>query len=148
MINGVQEDDAGDYSCIASNKAGNLSRPFAVRLSGPPVIDKGEEEMDVTIGSSISLTCNVISGTGNISVSWLIDGKPVENGQYSPTVQVRVLVAFLETSGLQIVDRRVQVTDARVSDSGKYICVVKNEAGEARKTFDLSVLGNHRLSLL
>lgn len=31
--------------------------------------------------------------------------------------------------------------NARLSDTNKYVCVVSNEAGEARKTFDLSVLG-------
>lgn len=42
---------------------------------------------------------------------------------------------------LQVLDRRVEVSNARLSDAGKYICVARNEAGEARKTFDLSVLG-------
>ena len=132
IVNGVQDKDGGDYSCTAINKAGNASRTFVVRLSGPPIVDKGQEELDVTVGDSITLTCNVVSGTGNINVSWIVDGKPVGNGRISPTVEV--------------VDRRIQVSDARLSDSGKYICVASNEAGEARKTFDLSVLGQLKLN--
>lgn len=53
MIASVQDGDAGDYTCIASNKAGDASRTFVVRLSGPPVVDKGREELDVTVGDSI-----------------------------------------------------------------------------------------------
>lgn len=38
-------------------------------------------------------------------------------------------------------DRRIEIRNARLSDSGSYVCVVQNEAGEARKTYELTVLG-------
>ncbi|CAI4229355.1 unnamed protein product [Auanema sp. JU1783] len=126
ILNTVDDSDAGEYQCSAINKAGNASRTFVVRLTGPPVLDQGHEAMDVKVDDSLTLTCNVVSGTGNLSYSWMIDGRPVTNGEHSSTVQIS--------------DRRVQVTNARLSDSGQYVCIVRNEAGEARKTFDLAVL--------
>ncbi|VDK37430.1 unnamed protein product [Gongylonema pulchrum] len=86
--------------------------------------------MDVVVGDFVILTCKVVSGTGKLTVKWIIDGREVENGQISPTVLVD--------------DRRVEIRNARLSDSGNYVCVVENEAGEARKTFDLAVLERPR----
>ncbi|KAK6759923.1 hypothetical protein RB195_021467 [Necator americanus] len=126
VITNVDGQNAGKYTCRASNKAGNVTRDFVVRLTGPPVIDQGAEQLDMIVGDTMSITCRIVSGTGNVTVSWIIDGKPVSNGVLSPTVEV--------------LDRRVEVSNARLSDAGKYICVARNEAGEARKTFDLSVL--------
>ncbi|EYB86265.1 hypothetical protein Y032_0282g1277 [Ancylostoma ceylanicum] len=126
VITNVDGQSAGKYTCHARNKAGNATRDFVVRLTGPPVIDQGAEQLDMIVGDTMSITCRVVSGTGNLTVSWIIDGKPVPNGVLSPTVEV--------------LDRRVEVSNARLSDAGKYICVARNEAGEARKTFDLSVL--------
>uniref|UniRef100_A0A183HEQ8 Ig-like domain-containing protein n=1 Tax=Onchocerca flexuosa TaxID=387005 RepID=A0A183HEQ8_9BILA len=40
----------------------------------------------------------------------------------------------------QVDDRRIEIRNARLSDSGNYVCVVQNEAGEARKTYELTVL--------
>lgn len=39
-------------------------------------------------------------------------------------------------------DRRIEIRNARLSDSGNYVCIVENEAGQARKKFDLAVLGS------
>uniref|UniRef100_A0A0K0DQ12 Ig-like domain-containing protein n=1 Tax=Angiostrongylus cantonensis TaxID=6313 RepID=A0A0K0DQ12_ANGCA len=168
VITSVDGKSSGKYTCLASNKAGNASRDFVVRLTalftdvfqpqymntqrhgqkshvrhlrqrfsksafdhalnvGPPVIDQGVEQLEVIVGDTLNLNCRVVSGIGNVTVSWIIDGNPVTNGVLSPSVEV--------------LDRRVEVSNARLSDAGKYVCVASNEAGEARKTFDLSVLG-------
>lgn len=37
--------------------------------------------------------------------------------------------------------QRLQISQAQVSDSGMYICIATNEAGESEKTFDLQVWG-------
>ncbi|EJW70372.1 hypothetical protein WUBG_18720, partial [Wuchereria bancrofti] len=41
-------------------------------------------------------------------------------------------------------DRRIEIRNARLSDSGNYICVIENEAGEARKTYQLTVNGTYK----
>ena len=42
---------------------------------------------------------------------------------------------------IQVMDRTIKITNAKVADSGQWICIARNSAGESRKTFDLSVLG-------
>ncbi|GMT31155.1 hypothetical protein PFISCL1PPCAC_22452 [Pristionchus fissidentatus] len=125
-VKDARESDAGRYTCEASNEAGTVHKDFVVRLTGPPVIDQGMELLDMSVGDTMTLTCLVTAGTGNLSVAWEVNGKPVSNGNVSSTVEVA--------------DRRIKISDARLSDSGRYVCIAQNEAGEARKTFDLSVL--------
>ncbi|GMT05475.1 hypothetical protein PENTCL1PPCAC_27649, partial [Pristionchus entomophagus] len=125
-VKGARDVDAGRYTCEASNEAGAVHKDFVVRLTGPPVLDQGMEMLDMSVGDTMTLTCQVTAGSGNLSVSWEVNGKPVGNGSVSTTVEVS--------------DRRIKISDARLSDSGSYVCIAQNEAGEARKTFDLSVL--------
>lgn len=41
--------------------------------------------------------------------------------------------------------RTLRLTHTTVSNEGQYTCVVTNAAGEARKDFDLSVLGRYMI---
>lgn len=60
-----------------------------VRFPGPPVFDKGHEEKDVAVGDSVILSCKVDEkGSGNVDVSWVYNGNPVENGQLSDSIEV------------------------------------------------------------
>uniref|UniRef100_A0A0M3IE08 Hemicentin-1 n=1 Tax=Ascaris lumbricoides TaxID=6252 RepID=A0A0M3IE08_ASCLU len=170
-VNRASDQFGGRYTCDARNKVGHATRDFLVKLTAPPVLDRGSQELDVVVGDYIVLTCKVMSGTGTLSVKWLVDGKPVHNGPISPTVSVNCFPRFLDMSisqrnltarvrsnglegpvverdnglGLGIVqvnDRRIEIRNARLSDSGNYVCIVENEAGQARKKFDLAVLGS------
>uniref|UniRef100_F1KPK8 Hemicentin-2 n=1 Tax=Ascaris suum TaxID=6253 RepID=F1KPK8_ASCSU len=129
-VNRASDQFGGRYTCDARNKVGHATRDFLVKLTAPPVLDRGSQELDVVVGDYIVLTCKVMSGTGTLSVKWLVDGKPVHNGPISPTVSVN--------------DRRIEIRNARLSDSGNYVCIVENEAGQARKKFDLAVLERPR----
>lgn len=37
--------------------------------------------------------------------------------------------------------RQLHILSVQVSDSGRFTCIAKNSAGEARKNYDLKVLG-------
>ncbi|WKY14387.1 hypothetical protein Q1695_000159 [Nippostrongylus brasiliensis] len=132
IITNIDGQKSGKYTCRASNKAGNATRDFVVRLTGPPVMESDFEHLDMNVGESRSIVCRVVSGIGNITTQWLIHGQPAPNGQLSPTVEV--------------IDRSVEISNAQLSDSGEYICVARNEAGEARKTFEISVLEGPRFN--
>ncbi|EFO22762.2 hypothetical protein LOAG_05722 [Loa loa] len=103
-INAAREGLDGRYTCTATNKVGQATRDFIIKLTAPPVLDRDIQEMEVVVGEFVILTCKVLSGTGK-----LVD------------------------------DRRIEIRNARLSDSGSYVCVVQNEAGEARKTYELIV---------
>uniref|UniRef100_A0A0R3RPN6 Immunoglobulin I-set domain protein n=1 Tax=Elaeophora elaphi TaxID=1147741 RepID=A0A0R3RPN6_9BILA len=119
-INVAREGLDGRYTCTVTNKVGRASRDFIVKLTAPPVLDRGgNQEIEVVVGEFVILTCKVLSGTGKLATKWIIDGQETH---------------------IQVDDRRIEIRSARLSDSGSYVCVVENEAGEARKTYELTVL--------
>ncbi|VDL71887.1 unnamed protein product [Nippostrongylus brasiliensis] len=90
IITNIDGQKSGKYTCRASNKAGNATRDFVVRLTGPPVMESDFEHLDMNVGESRSIVCRVVSGIGNITTQWLIHGQPAPNGQLSSTVEVIV----------------------------------------------------------
>uniref|UniRef100_A0A915PVG6 Ig-like domain-containing protein n=1 Tax=Setaria digitata TaxID=48799 RepID=A0A915PVG6_9BILA len=129
-VNVAREGLDGRYTCTATNKIGRASRDFIIKLTAPPVLDRDVHEMNAVVGDFVILSCEVLSSTGKLVVKWMIDGRDVENGQ----VNSNILVA----------GRRVEIRNVRLSDSGSYVCVVQNEAGEARKTYELTVFERPR----
>ncbi|CAG9531886.1 unnamed protein product [Cercopithifilaria johnstoni] len=115
-INVARKGLDGRYTCTATNKVGQASRDFIIKLTAPPIIDRsGIQEIEVVAGEFVILTCKILNDGGKLSTKWIIDGQEVD-------------------------DRRIEIRNARLSDSGSYVCVVENEAGEARKTYELTVL--------
>ena len=85
---------------------------------------------DVTVirGGNVSLLCDA-DGVPRPAVSWLKDGRPI-TGQPG--------VAVLDEG------RLLQITAAKVSDTGRYSCVAVNAAGQADSRQDVSVHGETR----
>jgi len=104
------------------------------------------EQRDVIAGDTVTLSCNVLSGTGNVTIRWIIDGRPVTNGPQGPTVFVSSNFYFGGKHS-KVENRRIEIRGARLSDAGNFECVVENEAGQTRKMFELSVLGRLRYSI-
>ncbi|VDK52867.1 unnamed protein product [Anisakis simplex] len=88
-VNRASDKFGGRYTCHARNKVGYATRDFLVQLTAPPVLDSGSQHLDINVGDFTVLTCEIVSGTGTLSVKWLVDGKAVRNGPVSPTVTVR-----------------------------------------------------------
>ena len=63
-------------------------------------MDQSLQRIDVEVGAFVVLMCKVVSGAGNITVRWMIDGKPVENGRYTQTTTVREMQSSAITSQL------------------------------------------------
>lgn len=89
----------------------------------PPVLEPAEFQNDVTVvrGSPVVLLCEA-QGNPLPLVSWMKDGEPLlpQSLEQGPGLQ-------LETVG--------------AGDSGTYSCVAASEAGEARRHFQLTVMG-------
>lgn len=85
----------------------------------------GTEEITIVKGSSASMTC-ITDGTPTPRMSWLKDGQPLG-------LNTRLAV---NTQGMVL-----QLVKAETEDSGRYICIASNEAGEVSKHFNLKVLG-------
>ncbi|NXK97014.1 HMCN1 protein, partial [Formicarius rufipectus] len=118
--------DAGRYSCVVTNAAGQLSKDFHLSILVPPGIVGEDKLEDVRVKENhgVTLTCEV-TGSPAPRVSWLKDGQPVpEDGQ------LRVAPG----------GRSLHIPRARVADTGRYTCVASNAAGDRSRTRSLNVL--------
>lgn len=97
--------------------------PRLLPCAVPPVLEPVEFQNDVAVvrGSSVVLPCEA-RGSPLPLVSWMKDGEPLlpQSLEQGPSLQ-------LETAG--------------AADSGTYSCVAVSEAGEARRHFQLTVMG-------
>ncbi|XP_053415690.1 hemicentin-2 [Nycticebus coucang] len=123
----VRAEDAGRYSCKASNEVGEDWLHYELFVLTPPVILGGTEEVveEVTVNASstVSLECPAL-GNPVPTISWLQNGLP-----FSPSPRLQVLE-----------DGQVlQVSTAEVADAASYMCVAENQAGSAEKLFTLRV---------
>lgn len=89
----------------------------------PPVLEPAEFQNHVAVvrGSSVVLPCEA-QGNPLPLVSWMKDGEPL----FPQSLE--------QGSGLQL-------ERAGAGDSGTYSCVAVSEAGEARRHFQLTVMG-------
>jgi hypothetical protein len=80
----------------------------------------------VIIGSTITIKCNV-HGVPSPRVQWLLNNQALDarNKRY------RIL-----DNGYQL-----EIANTEISDSGRYTCIAKNDAGIVDRDFDLDVLG-------
>ncbi|XP_068513036.1 hemicentin-2 isoform X2 [Anas acuta] len=124
----VQEEDAGRYTCEASNEAGRDRVHYELEVLAAPAIRGAEEEqveeVTATTNSTVRFEC-AASGRPVPAVSWLRDHVPIAA---SPRHQL------LEGGTV------LQVAVAEVGDAGSYVCVAENPAGSAEKHFALTVL--------
>lgn len=86
--------------------------------------------MDVVVieENNVTMECDP-SGSPQPMLTWLREGIPLNNGD-----------------GLKILrnGRQLHLEKAQASDSGLYLCVAVNVAGQANKKYDLKVFGKYR----
>uniref|UniRef100_A0A673IBQ3 Hemicentin-1 n=1 Tax=Sinocyclocheilus rhinocerous TaxID=307959 RepID=A0A673IBQ3_9TELE len=123
----AQAEDSGRYTCVAVNEAGEDSIQYDVRVLIPPSIrgDDGDlhDEITVLVNKTTLLECQV-DGSPTPKISWIKDSQPL-----TPDNTHRLL-----SNG-----RTLQILNAQVTDTGRYVCVAQNLAGTAEKSFNLHV---------
>ncbi|XP_063796284.1 hemicentin-1 isoform X2 [Pseudophryne corroboree] len=123
----AQIEDTGSYYCVAINEAGKDSLHYNVRVLLPPTFEEANENLLENITSlanhTILLDCSVKSDPAP-TVHWQKDGHVIKEGK-----QYQIL-----SSGLYL-----QITNAQLLDTGRYICIVENEAGSAQKLFNINI---------
>uniref|UniRef100_A0A674IMN9 Hemicentin-1 n=1 Tax=Terrapene triunguis TaxID=2587831 RepID=A0A674IMN9_9SAUR len=119
-------EDAGQYTCIITNAAGEARKHFGLSVLVPPGIvgENKLEDVKVKEKHSVTLTCEVI-GNPIPQITWVKDGQPLtQDGDHQ-----------ILSSG-----RFLQITNAQVADTGRYTCVASNVAGDKSKSYSLNVL--------
>lgn len=124
----VRFSDRGLYICRGENTAGRreTTAELAVTPRVPPSITRRQGDINVSIGSRVSLMCDA-RGDPAPEYRWIRNRRPI---QYSHRVQ---------SVGNQLVIQRAQFSDA-----GRYECVAENIEGIDRSSFVLNVLSDSR----
>ncbi|KAM6047554.1 LOW QUALITY PROTEIN: hemicentin-2 [Theristicus caerulescens] len=130
QILNAQEEDAGTYSCIVANEAGEAVKNYSVKVLVPPWIARDDplgefamKEVKARVNSTVTLECE----------TWAVP---------EPTIQWYKDKQLLESTGhLQILSEGqvLQIKPASVSDSGHYTCVATNTVGEDDRDFIVHV---------
>uniref|UniRef100_A0A8B9H3J1 Hemicentin 1 n=1 Tax=Astyanax mexicanus TaxID=7994 RepID=A0A8B9H3J1_ASTMX len=127
QILNAQEEDAGRYTCVATNEAGETLKNYEVKVYIPPVISKdvaGEgffpREIKIKVNNTLTLECEA-QAIPTPTLQWYKDGQT--DGRVTMTANGRI----------------VQIKQAQVSDTGRYTCVASNIAGEDEKDFDVNI---------
>ncbi|XP_074702115.1 hemicentin-2-like [Strix aluco] len=130
QILNAQEEDAGTYSCIVANEAGEAMKNYSVKVLVPPWIARDDplgefavKEVKTRVNSTVVLECE----------TWAVP---------EPTIQWYKDKQLLASAGhLQILHKGqvLQIKPASVSDSGHYTCVATNVVGEDDRDFIVHV---------
>ncbi|XP_065792282.1 hemicentin-1 isoform X3 [Muntiacus reevesi] len=122
----TRTEDAGQYTCVVRNAAGEERKIFRLSVLVPPHIvgENTFEDVKVKEKQSVTLTCEV---TGNPvpEITWHKDGQLLKED---------------DTHHLMSGGRFFQITNAQVSHTGRYTCLASNTAGDKSKSFSLNVL--------
>ncbi|XP_028301363.1 hemicentin-1 isoform X2 [Gouania willdenowi] len=131
QILNAKEEDAGRYTCVATNEAGESLKHYEVKVYVPPLIIKNDipgaglapKEVKIKVNSTLTLEC-VAQAFPAPTLQWYKDGQVLHTDEHvSVTSNGRV----------------VQIRHAQVSDTGRYTCVASNVAGEDEKDFDVNI---------
>ncbi|CAJ0583049.1 unnamed protein product, partial [Mesorhabditis spiculigera] len=130
QITKIQKGDERRYTCNATNDAGNLPTVFKPEVIAPPKLNiTGQVEYEVLVGESVTITCPV-SSDPLPEINWL-------NNRDGKATNALVLTKDMQMSpdGKQLVLR-----NAKIEDSGKFVCRASNEAGSSDVHILLRVL--------
>lgn len=127
IINHANEEDDGQYTCVASNEAGVTEQNFKVNVHVPPKMDSKEinHKPNVMMNRPLMIICPVV-GNPPPTLAWFKNGQPLHR-MGDPNL-------ILSADG-----RRLKLRRARPEDAGLYKCVAYNDVGKTEQEFEIIV---------
>ncbi|KAG8249764.1 Hemicentin-1 [Homalodisca vitripennis] len=122
-IQDTNEEDSGQYTCVARNKVGVARASIDLEVGSPPRIVHPPADLEVPIGKSGSMLC-AATGTPVPRTTWTQHGQPLHNSRI-----------FVSDPG------ELFIKDAQVEDEGNYTCTVENMFGKATYQIAVKVTG-------
>ncbi|XP_012323910.1 contactin-6 [Aotus nancymaae] len=131
-IYNVTRSDAGSYTCIAANQFGTAKNTGSLIVKERTVITVPPSKMDVTVGESIVLPCQV-SHDPSIEVVfiWFFNGDVID---------LKKGVAHFERIGGESVGD-LMIRNIQLNHSGKYLCTVQTTLESLSAVADIIVRG-------
>ncbi|KAM8926258.1 contactin-6 isoform 3-T3 [Lycaon pictus] len=131
-IYNVTRSDAGSYTCIATNQFGVAKNTGSLVVKEKTVITIPPSKMDVTVGESIVLPCQV-SHDPSIEVVfiWSFNGDVID---------LKKGVTHFERIGGESVGD-LMIRNIQLNHSGKYLCTVKTTLESLSAVADIIVRG-------
>ncbi|XP_030630781.1 neogenin [Chanos chanos] len=123
QISNVTEEDAGMYTCQASNRNDTVEAQAELTIQGPPRFLKRPSNIYAHESMDIIFECDV-AGSPPPTVKWVKNGDAVIPSDYFKIVK----------------QHNLQVLGLVKSDEGFYQCLAENEAGNIQASAQLIIL--------
>ncbi|XP_021344835.1 hemicentin-1-like, partial [Mizuhopecten yessoensis] len=125
MILGTQEQDGGDYRCVATNEAGTDSADVTLEVGSEPRITTQPSNLGADIGTNVTISCEA-TGNPPPKIYWRNeDGTIIAYGGRF----------------IQLPEGSLFIRNLKIGDEGRYTCVVQNQFGMRDMSAYLSVTG-------
>nr|XP_055043478.1 contactin-4 isoform X1 [Misgurnus anguillicaudatus] len=118
-----QQEDAGQYECVAENSRGKNTVMGRLSFYAPPHLVEKPQDMQKAIDESLLWECKA-SAKPKPSYRWLKNGEPLESFED----RIQVINGALSISGLTL------------TDTGMYQCIAENRHGRVFANAELRVI--------
>uniref|UniRef100_A0A672FXE1 Ig-like domain-containing protein n=1 Tax=Salarias fasciatus TaxID=181472 RepID=A0A672FXE1_SALFA len=127
-IKNLTPEHSGKYECIATSSTGSERRVVTLKVevhqAPPQIVEKSKRMTDLSFGDQLTLNCSA-TGEPKPRIMWRLPSKAVVDQWHS-----RINVHRNGT---------LEIHNVRPTDTGEFICLARNDGGEAVMVVQLEV---------